>query len=208
MTGVISYSRHCYTKDNMKKPLVPWLLALAVAALCVVTTSYVHWHQAQQAKQQRRAEADKIVAVAWKNDSLPQSERPRLDRINDAVLAKQPITDDDLRFLLGLLTQTYNGRLSQIGRLTAAWSLQTVGTLSPSQKQIVQEALVPQLAPDSAFRGGPTDVQLSRVIACDILAGQSIRGAVPNMLPLLDDPNLHTRAVAKRDLRKLGYAVP
>ncbi len=78
--------------------------------------------------------------------------------------------------------------------------------LPQSQKVIVYQRLVPVLTtPDAAISSESTLTQMHKSDACDLLAQFDVRDAVPQIVPLLDDPNPQVRNDAKAALKKLGY---
>ena len=190
----------------MKSPTVRWLTALNILVLCGLLFAF--FGQRHQQQQALRVEVDQMARSAWVNDDATQDEQTRLKDISESVQKGQALTDDQFSLLLKETSKPNKEGLANVSHLTAVLCLGTMKTpLPPSQRAILYNRLVPLLAiPDPTVTSGITLTQMHKLEACDLLARFDVREAIPQIVPLLDDPKPQVQVVAKRALKKLGYS--
>ncbi len=192
----------------MKSPILRILLIINALALCGLLISFVQRHSQQQARQQQeRASVDAMVRKADKQDKTPAPEKVRLRLISNQVQTNKSVTNDQLAFLLDEAVKPNASGEATVSDLTANISMAYLRRPLPqSQKVLLYQKLVPVLAiRDGTVSSGITLTQMHKTDACDLLAQFDIRQAVPQIMPLLDDPNPMVRYYAKSALKKLGY---
>ncbi len=196
----------------MKSPLVRWLLALNILVLCgVLLAFFSQKHHQQQAQQALRARADRVVQAAWKDDDATLDERARLHVISESIQREQPLTDGQLSLLLTEMSKPNERGSLSVSSLSAAMGLEAMhyrvkAPLSPSQRAIFSNRLVSLLqVPDATDNSVFTLTEMHKLQACHLLALYDVREAIPQIVPLLDDPKAKVRNDAKQALMKLGY---
>ncbi len=192
----------------MKNPIIRILLAINALALCGLLIFNVQRHShLQMRKQQEQANADAMVRKADQNDKTPAPEKARLRQISDQIQTNKSVTNDQLAFLLDEAIKPNASGEATVSDLTANISTAYLRRPLPqSQKALLYQKLVPVLAiPDATVSSGITLTQMHKTDACDLLARFDVREAVPQIVPLLDDPNPLVRNYAKAALKKLGY---
>lgn len=193
----------------MKSPIVRWLIALNILVLSSVLFALFnqrhHQHQAQQAF---RTRADRMAQAAWKSDDATSDERARLHIISESVQRRQALTDDQISLLLTEISKPNARGVANVSHLTAMMCLDAMRTpLSSSQRSLLYTRLVPLLAiPDPTVSSGITLTQMHKMEACDMLAHFGVREAIPQIVPLLNDPKQQVQVVAKRALKNLEHS--
>ena len=192
----------------MKNGMIKWLIALNVLVLCGLLVFLVQKHKHQvELKEAQRSEAMAVVREAQKRDTSSQPEKERLQEISDDVAGKRPLTDEQQQFLLAEMNKPSPQGIATVSSMTAILTVESIKTpVSLNQKAILYQQLTPILAvQDTTVSSGLTLTQMQKLNACDLLAQFDVREAVPQILPLLNDPKPQIRNDAKRALKKLGY---
>ncbi len=193
----------------MKSPLVRWLIALNLLVLCGALVAFFgQQHHQQQVQQARQAQINQMVRAGWKNDDATPGEQARLQTASQAVQTEGRLTDDQFSFLLTQVSKPNTKGVASGSHLAAVMTLDNIkAPLPASQKAILYNRLLPLLQiPDPTVGSGITLTQMHKLEACDLLAKFDVREAVPQIVPLLDDPKPQVRINAKRTLKKLGYS--
>ena len=194
----------------MKSPIVRWLLALNILLLCGVLLTFLgQRHRQQQARQAQRMLADKMVQKGLQNDDATPDERAQLDVISQNVVNRRTLTDDQFSFLITELSKPNSKGVATGSHLYAALTLNSIRVpLSASQRAMLSNRLVSLLqAPDPTDGSVFTLTEMHKLEACRLLALFNMREAIPQIVPLLDDPKPQVRNDAKQALKKLGYSV-
>ena len=194
----------------MKSPIVRWLLALNILVLCgVLFAFFVQRHHQEQARQTQRLLADKMVQKGWQN--VAPAERAQLDEIQESVNKGRALTDDQFSFLMTEASNSDTKRAATVSQMTADAILEIMhykmkAPLSASQRAMFSNCLVSLLqVPDPTDNSVFTLTEMHKLEACHLLALYDVREAVPQIVPLLDDPKAKVRNDAKQALKKLGY---
>lgn len=189
----------------MKSPIVRWLITLNILVLCGVTLAFFVQQHRQQKTQ--RMLADKIVQQGLQHDDATPDERAQLDVICKSVQKRQALTDDQFSFLLTETSKPNSKGAATASHIYAVMIFDLMkAPLLASQKTILCNRLVPLLQiPDPTVSSGITLTQMHKMEACQLLAHFGVREAIPQIVPLLDDPKPQVRVDAKRALKKLGY---
>lgn len=197
----------------MKSPLVRWLLALNALVLCgVLLASFVQRHHQQQAQQTRRLLADKMVQRSLKNDDATPIESAQLGVIGKSVDEGRALTDDQFSFLMAQASKPNSKEISTLSQMTALAILELMhykmkAPLPASQQAMFSNRLVSLLqVPDPTDSSVFTLTEMHKLEACHLLALYDVREAIPQIVPLLDDPKARVRNDAKQALKKLGYS--
>lgn len=193
----------------MKSPIVRWLIALNILVLCgVLLAFFVQRHYQQQARQTERIMADRMVQRGLENDDATSAERAQLDVISHNVVKRRTLTDDQFSFLITQLSKANSKEVATGSHLYASLTLNSIRVpLSASQRAMLTNRLVPLLQiPDPTNSSVFTLNEMHKLEACRLLALFNIREAIPQLVPLLDDPKPQVRNDAKQALLKLGYS--
>lgn len=193
----------------MKSPIVRWLIALNILVLCgVLLAFFVQRHYQQQARQTERIMADRMVQRGLENDDATSAERAQLDVISHNVVKRRTLTDDQFSFLITQLSKANSKGVATGSHLYASLTLNSIRVpLSASQRAMLTNRLVPLLQiPDPTNSSVFTLNEMHKLEACRLLALFNIREAIPQLVPLLDDPKPQVRNDAKQALLKLGYS--
>lgn len=195
----------------MKSPIVRWLIALNSLVLCALLFAFLgQRHHQQQARQTERVKADRMVQRGWQ--SVAPSEHAQLNAIQESVNKGQTLTDDQFSFLMTEASDPDTKRAIGVGHLSAVMALELMHykmkePLPASQKAMFSSRLVPLLqVPDPTDNSVFTVAEMHKLEACHLLALYDVREAIPQIVPLLDDPKAKVRNDAKQALKKLGYS--
>lgn len=198
----------------MKSPIVRWLTALNVIVLCgVLLAFFVQRHHQQQAQQTRRLLADKMVQRSLKNDDATPTERAQLDVVGKSVDEGRTLTDDQFSLLMAQATKPNSKGISTLSQMTSLAILEFMHykmkePLPASQQAMFSDRLVSLLqVPDPTDNSVFTLTEMHKLEACHLLALYNVREAIPQIVPLLDDPKPKVRLDAKRALKQLGYSI-
>jgi hypothetical protein len=192
----------------MKSPLVRWLLALNILILCGVLFAF--FGQRHRHQQAQRTLADKMVQKGWQG--VAPTERAQLDGINESVVKGRSLTDDQFSFLMTEASSLDTKKTATVCQMTADAILEIMhykmkAPLSASQKAMFSNRLVSLLqVPDPTDNSVFTMTEMHKLEACHLLALYDVREAIPQIVPLLDDPKAKVRNDAKQALKQLGYS--
>ena len=156
--------------------------------------------------------ADKMVQRGQQNDDATPEERARLNVINESVVEGQPLTDDQFSFLMTQASKQNSKGTATVSQMTATAILEIMhykmkAPLSASRRAMLTNRLVSLLQiPDPTDGSVFTPTELRKLEACHLLAQFDIREAIPQIVPLLDDPKPQVRLNAKQALKKMGYS--
>jgi len=194
----------------MKASVIRWLAVFNILVLCCgILAFFMQRHRQQQAHQAQQTLTDRIVQEGIKNDDATPDQRAQLDEISKNVRQGQAPTDDQFSFLLMEVGKQNDRGIGTASHLYATMILDHIkAPLPTSQKVVLYNRMTPLLQiKDPTVSSGITLAQMHKLEACDLLARYDVRAAIPQIVPLLDDPKPQIRVNAKRALKRLGYSI-
>lgn len=179
-----------------KRMMLVGVLSFAVALL--MTLGVRSYLQQKAAETQIRT----IGAGMQRSGEVSQNEYIRVRTLRSSMLAGQNLSDEDFDWCLSILSQTRphsvvnsNKNAMMIGILLR---LPENNDVTPERKERLYTAVAPLLR---------SKEQLDRAYALNLLGALKERRAIPDILPLLNDPKPGLRTLAREALDKMGYHV-
>lgn len=180
---------------HLNSPAVRIVAALALAIIATVGVRSYLQHQAEMSRVRKVALDQEKVGL------MSQVEYFRWRNINSGVLAKNNLSDEDFDWCLMMMSQTKPHPVANAvknARIVNGIFMKMVANedVTPERKEQLYKAVTPLL------RGSR---KLERLVALNLLGALKERRAIPNILPLLNDPDPSLRPVARKTLDEMGY---
>lgn len=182
-------------KSPARKQLLIWGSVSFVVALIAAlgVRSYLQ-HRAYQDQMRKVAASMQQIGI------VSQDEYIRVRTLRSSMLAGQKLSDEDFDWCLVMLNQTkpYSvaNALKNAMMIDILLSLPKNNGVTPERKERLYKAVAPLLR---------SNQQLDRLSAMNLMRDLKETRAVPDILPLLNDPDPRMRPIARKALDKMGY---
>lgn len=183
-------------KVAARKPLVIWGGVSFVLALgaSLALRSYLQ-HRAYQ------NEMHKIAVDREKVGIMSQAEHARWHDLNSGVLAGKKLSDEDFDWCLMTVSQPKPHPIANAvknANIINGVLLKMVqnNDTTPERRERLYKEVAPLLR---------SKQQLDRLVALNLMRDLKERRAVPDILPMLNDPHPDRRKLVRQALDKMGY---